>query len=126
MGVRCYTSQIPLPVTMDEKDLAKWLESWRVNDAVPPSFQQNVWRALARDGREERRFSLDTVRDWLSARLSQPRFAAAALLGCVVLSMLFAHLQAGQMRARVENGLHARYVQSLDPFSLVAANSGAR
>jgi len=107
---------------MDDKDLAKSLDAWRVDDSVPCSFQQDVWRAIARGGREKGGVSFDAVQDWLTARLSRPSFATAAVLGCIALSMLFAHLQAGQTRSRVENGLQARYVQSVDPFSVVATN----
>ncbi len=107
---------------MDDTDLAKWLDAWRVDDSPPPSFQRSVWRAVATGGRDRNGLSFTALREWLSTGLSQPRFATAAVLGCIALSMLFAHHQAGQTRSRVENGLQARYVQSVDPFSVVAAN----
>ena len=98
----------------DDAKLSSLLRESRVAPAVPPRFQENVWRRIADD---EDGKSADSPA-WLGsliARVLRPRLAFAALIALVLVGALFG-MREGNELARHDS--QARYLAAVAPNSL--------
>ncbi len=101
-----------------EAALSRTLESWRVEEPLPPRFADSVWARIAR---EERRAPAGWFPRWLEG-LSRGMLRPA-LGGTYVAVLLVTGLGGGSWRAQVVNertteALSARYVHMLDPYQM--------
>ena len=96
----------------DEARLGRLLREARTAPALPPRFQENVWRRI------EDAESPDSAFAWLESLISQllrPRFALAALTVLILTgTMLGTH--AGKQAVRQTQ--QARYLASVAPDTL--------
>jgi hypothetical protein len=96
----------------EEARLSALLRESRATPALPPRFQENVWRRIEAGQTNETAFS------WLDGfinRLMRPRFAVAALAAVIVLGSL-AGVHEGKQDVR--QVAQARYLASVAPNSL--------
>ncbi len=110
------TNQIP----QDDESLRAVLRQWTLNAPLPPRFQQQVWRRIARAETKPE----TTVWAWLlnlvEVALPRPKVAYSY----VAILLLFGAAAGSWAAQRKTNGLDAalgwRYVQSVDPYQTLA------
>ena len=110
---------IPLASVSDsenDKPLHELLAQWRVEAAMPPRFQEQVWKLIEWSEAQRPQSRLAAFAQWMAAAVRRPALA------CVYVAvMLFAGLGAGYWQAQgtmtqSRSELQARYVQSVDPY----------
>lgn len=99
-----------------DDDLRKLLKEWRTDTALPPRFQEGVWRRI-----EQAQPSLSpsiwaVVTHWIGAMLPRPALAASYMAVLLVVGVTAGWAQARQDTARVKDELGQRYVRVLDPY----------
>ena len=101
-------------------DLSAKLRAWKVEPAVPGSFQREVWRSIAaRQASREAAFWPRLVQ-WLGGLLVRPHYAAALFVIVFSVAIGVAHVQARDANARHWKALEARYAASVDPLAMTA------
>lgn len=85
---------------------------------LPPHFQEQVWRRIARQELQPSvLFVLQTsVMQWINTVLSRPALAAAYVAVLLVIGASAGWAQARQQTARVSDEMSLRYVSSVDPY----------
>ncbi len=106
------------PNTGPETDepLRKALRQWTVDAALPPRFQEQVWKRIEQ---AEARPTLPTLLHsalLTLLTLQRPRFAFACLSVFLALGLAAGALAAQAKTSRLNSELSQRYVQSVDPF----------
>jgi hypothetical protein len=100
--------------------LRRLMREWKVNEALPPRFQENVWRRIEQAESHPAPLLATTgwalFKAWLVARLPRPALAVAYLSVLLVAGMAAGYWQARQTTAHLDNELGTRYVQSVDPY----------
>lgn len=106
---------------LDNQDerLSQVLKEWRTDAALPPRFQEAVWRRIEC---VERAPALAVpsvwavIADWIAERLPKPVFAASYVAILLAVGVTAGLTQAQQETARVKGELGERYVRLLDPY----------
>lgn len=96
----------------DDAKLSALLRESRVSPALPPRFQQNVWRRLAPAAAP---VQSESWLDALAALILRPKFALAMLAVLLVAGALFGTLE-GSQTAR--HDAQMRYLASVAPESV--------
>ena len=98
-----------------DKPLRKILSEWRVNAALPPRFQERVWKRI--ENAEMQSPNLWTA-IWkrLAAMLPRPAFAAAYIAALVLIGAAAGYQQGQSKTEQVKSDMQARYVQMVDPY----------
>ena len=106
--------------TSDEDErLSQLLQTWRVDEPLPPRFGQDVWRRLAHD--EAMRAAapgvglLERLKPWWEASVRRPAFAAAYLGMFLAAGLSIGFWQAEHYADATEAAWRAAYVQSVSP-----------
>jgi hypothetical protein len=98
------------------------LREWVITAPLPPHFQEGVWQRIARAESAGGVMPLaERLRRFVGA-FAAPRVAYAYVAGLVALGIAAGSWTAQVQRSRVEADLGHRYVQSIDPNQMVAAN----
>ncbi len=95
------------------------LQTWRVEIPLPPGFQQNVWRRIAREESPESRVKWtfwQAVSDWVQSAFSHPAMAVSYVAVLLFAGLTTGYFQAQGASARAESTWRALYVQSVDPY----------
>jgi hypothetical protein len=99
----------------EDETLSKALGQWKVDQALPPRFQEGVWRRIERAGPAPTAWEI--WRGWVEEVFAR----RTATMACVTV-LLLAGLTAGytnghayQTRWKAQQAAH--YVQSLDPYA---------
>jgi hypothetical protein len=100
----------------DDRALAKTLKEWRVEAALPPGFQQTVWRKIDQQRKPSQGSIIEVMRAWMNGFVARPRVAAGYLAALVVVGVSAGWTQGHRDNLRVENELADRYVRVLDPY----------
>ena len=104
------------PPENDER-FRRLLSEWQVDAALPPRFQERVWKRI--ELMERRGLTQGFwINIWVSVanRLTQPAFAATYLAIFILLG-IGAGWQHGKSRsAKTNSDLKMRYVQMVDPY----------
>ena len=98
----------------DDAKLSSLLRDSRVTPALPPRFQENVWRRIAD---AETRKAADSL-GWLEALICavlRPRLAFAAVAALVILGALLGARDGNQL---ARHDAQVRYLASVAPNSL--------
>jgi hypothetical protein len=92
------------------------LKSWRVDAALPPDFQRNVWARIDCSRGTPSVSVWQLAATWLGNVFARPAVATsyAAVLLVIGVSVGWGHAQ--QNNARIKDELRERYVQALDPY----------
>ena len=99
------------PETFSPEDakLGALLREMRANPALPPRFQESVWRRIERAETTPAPSWFDT----LAARLFRPRLALAGFAAVMLLGALLG-ANAGSAQAGLT--MQGRYVTAVDPY----------
>ena len=106
------------PGNQDEA-LRKVLKEWRTDAALPPRFQEAVWRRVehAKPAPAPTAPSVWTViAHWMGTAWPRPALAAAYVAVLLAVGVTTGWAQARQETARVKAELGERYVRVLDPY----------
>jgi hypothetical protein len=99
--------------------LRKVLKEWRADAALPPRFQEAVWRRI------ERAEPVPTpaapspravIVHWIGTMLPRPALATSYVAVLLTVGVTAGWAQARQETARVKGELGERYVRVLDPY----------
>ena len=101
----------------DAGRLDKALGEWVVNNPLPPGFQDQVWKRIARS-EASRAGWWDTLAGLLETALPRPRYAVACLALFLALGLGAGAVAAQIKTHRLDSELRTRYVQSLDPYRM--------
>ena len=103
-----------------EKDeaLSKLLHTWKPEAALPPRFQEMVWKRISCAETVSTQNLWRAITVWLEKILRRP-----ALAGSYVAVFVFAGLGAGYWHgegkiAQAASEWRARYVQTVDPYQM--------
>jgi hypothetical protein len=101
--------------------LRQALRQWTVDTPLPPRFEEDVWRRIARA--EARPKTTFWVRLVSLAQMALPPKVAYSYAAIVLLLGVVGGAWAAQRETnRLDTALGSRYVQSIDPYQKVALN----
>ena len=100
----------------NNESLNKALRAWKVDAPLPPRFQEDVWRRIARAKAQTTASVWLTLAAWLDAAFRRPALAASCALVLLAAGATAGWSQARQETARVTGELSVRYVHSVDPY----------
>ncbi|HLZ53594.1 MAG TPA: hypothetical protein VKS19_03865 [Verrucomicrobiae bacterium] len=96
----------------DDTKLGALLRESRVSPALPPRFQENVWRRIEANAVPAKS---DSWLDALAALVLRPRFAYATIIALVMAGALLGAHQGAQL---AKQDAQARYVALVAPNAL--------
>jgi len=102
-------------INPDDAKLSAWLRAARVAPALPPRFQDNVWRRIEDAEAPVPSTSRLVWLDALAALVLRPRFALATVTVLIVAGALLGMRDGSQIARR---DAQARYVAVVAPDSL--------
>ncbi len=90
---------------------------WQVDAALPPRFQEQVWRRITRAEGPQPESSFLAGLSWLmDTLLPRPRFALAYMAILLSAGIAAGSWTAQAKASRLESTLGQRYIQSVDPY----------
>lgn len=96
--------------------LGRILQEWQVDASLPPRFQEDVWRRIARsEGSRENSWWKDFLLT-CEAAFRRPALAVSYVAILLVIGLSVGIAQARHSSARLDETLGTRYVQSIDPY----------
>lgn len=106
------------PESENPESLGKLMREWKVNEPLPPRFQEGVWRKIQQaEASPAPTTTLWAVcRSWLASAMPRPAFALAYLSVLLAAGMAGGYWQARHRLAQMDTELGTRYVQSVDPY----------
>jgi hypothetical protein len=102
--------------TAPDEKLDDLLREWKIEESLPPRFDEGVWQRVARQ--EDRRTTtmLDRLSGWVGLLLARPSVAVSYVALLLMVGLAAGYWQARSTEARTDERLGARYVQMLDPY----------
>lgn len=103
-----------------EKDeaLSKLLRTWKLSAALPPRFQEGVWRRIVRAQEQTSPSLWHALAGRLEAAFSRPAFAASYVAVLLFIGLGAGYRQAGGETAQAESKWRTLYVQAVDPYQM--------
>jgi hypothetical protein len=98
----------------DDLPLKQLLHDWKINEPLPPRFQEKVWRRIEKGEAVARE---RTWLDWLRIAIARPAYATVCAALLLVAGSAAGFWQASQDSARIEKELAQRYVAAVDPYA---------
>ena len=100
----------------DDDVLGKVLGQWTVETPLPPRFQEQVWKRIAKTQVHPEPLALAGLRRLIEAVLPRPSFAYAYLAVLLATGVAAGSWAAQAKSSRLDSELSMRYVQSIDPY----------
>ena len=103
----------------NDESLKKVLHQWKVNEPLPPRFQEQVWSRINKLETDKVAVSVSIgaiFANWFERTFTRPALAFSYVAALVVVGMTTAHFQAQHHEERLKQELAARYVQAVDPY----------
>jgi hypothetical protein len=98
------------------------LREWRVKEALPPRFEEEVWQRISRAEAQPQRSLRGAFTQWVEAIFVKPKFAFSYVALLLAFGVAGGSWAAQRENVRVETTLGTRYVQSVDPYQATAMN----
>lgn len=102
-----------------DEALRKVLKEWRTDAALPPRFQEAVWRRIEQAGHSSSTSAPSAwavIAHWIGTMLPRPALAASYVAILLAIGVTAGWAQAQQETAQVKTDLADRYVRVLDPY----------
>jgi len=96
----------------EDRQLKKLLGEWRVNEPLPPRFQERVWKRI-----QIAEAPVQETKSWFTALFMRPAFATAAATLLLLAGLTAGYLRANHDAARMDEQLAHRYVASINPYA---------
>src|SRR6266699_1184631 len=109
------------PQSEFDTSLREALGQWVVDTPLPPRFQEHVWQRIARQQRVAPPNLRSVLLHWIEAMLPKPKLAFAYLTALLAAGGVAGSLAAQRENSRMGAALGSRYLQSVDPFQIAAA-----
>ena len=96
----------------EDPQLSRLLRDWRVNEQLPPRFQERVWNrieAVEAPARE--------IKPWFATLFLKPAFATVAATLLMLAGLTTGYLRANHDSSRMDQQLAHRYVASMNPYA---------
>ena len=100
----------------DDERLRSALRECQVNTPLPPRFQEQVWRRIARAETEDKGATWSGSLRWLDRVLARPALAGACLVMLLTVGSGAGYWQVSHEAAQLDQVLALRYVQAVDPY----------
>ena len=92
------------------------LREWKVDAAIPPRFQEQVWQHIARTEKTVEIQLWQAVRHRVESIFSRPALALAYVAILLIGGLAAGYLRAQDTAAHAEAQWRIQYVQSIDPY----------
>ena len=94
------------------------LREWAVTEPLPPRFQEQVWKRIAKSEAPPAMSGSPwtLLTDWVNALLPRPAFALAFATVLLLVGGAAGWAQARYEAAQVGDQLEARYLRVVDPY----------
>src|SRR2546425_12064633 len=102
------------PANDHDEPLRKKMRSWQLSTGLPPRFQEEVWRRIARAQTERAQPWWKRIADWFEAALPQPAVATSYLASLVLLGLVGGWWDARELKTRFGGQMGSRYGQAGD------------
>ena len=90
------------------------LREWVVDSALPPRFEEQVWRRIDR----VKAPAIPSLTAWLESLFNRPALAISYVALLLVAGAMTGFLRVKDKSALSEAQWRARYVQSIDPYQM--------
>lgn len=104
------------PNESTNEPLDQALREWKVTAALPPRFQEEVWRRIALSEVRSRVSWWADLRHSIEAAFRRPALAISYLAILLLVGLSAGLTQARQASARMDQTLESRYLHSVDPY----------
>ena len=110
---------------LSDSELREKLAAWRIEEQLPPDFQQGVWKRIAT--REAGGVDPPWL-TWLGSLLtsatqvSLPRLALTAIAIGLLIGTTTGVVEASRWNSATWTRLEAKYVQSIDPYQRIPSS----
>lgn len=98
----------------NDKRLRALLREWKVDCALPPRFQENVWHRIALGQAKAGAWQNFTI--WLDATFRRPALAISFVAVLLFIGLTTGFRQGQDKTAQAQSHWRALYVQSVDPY----------
>ena len=92
------------------------LRGWKVDSRLPPRFQEQVWRRIARAETDGEGAVWSGLLHSLERALARPALAGAYVAVLLAAGLSAGHWQVQREAAQLDRMLGLRYVQAVDPY----------
>ncbi|ODU25141.1 MAG: hypothetical protein ABS95_00940 [Verrucomicrobia bacterium SCN 57-15] len=100
----------------NDEPLRQLLREWVVDITLPPRFQEQVWRRIARREEEAKPSLRQAFMHWLETTFNRPALAVSYVAILLIAGLTTGYVQAQDKSARAESQWRTLYVQSVDPY----------
>lgn len=104
------------PSEHDDEQLNSVLRNWVVDTPLPPRFQEQVWRRIAKSETPDRLGFWAGLSRWIEAALPRPKVAFSYVAALLLLGVTAGSLVAQAKSTQFNASLSERYMQSIDPY----------
>jgi hypothetical protein len=98
----------------NDPQLSRLLQTWRVDEPLPPRFQEHVWKRI--EAAESKTIG-PGISNWLALLFARPAFAKVCAALLLVAGLTTGFLRANHDAAQMNTELAQRYVASVDPYA---------
>ena len=107
---------------LSDSELREKLAAWRIEEQLPPDFQQRVWKRIAT------REAGNVDQPWLTwlgtllisaTQVSVLRLALTSIAIGLLIGSTTGVVEASRWNSATWNRLEAKYVQSIDPYQRI-------
>lgn len=100
----------------NDDSLRHTLQAWKLTPPLPPRFQEQVWRRIARAEAEDKVAAWSRLTRWTDRVLARPALAAAYLALLLTSGSGAGYWHVRREAAQLDQTLGLRYVQAVDPY----------
>jgi|ERR1035437_309322 hypothetical protein len=106
----------PNPNPDSDERLRSVLREWVVDAPLPPSFQEQVWKRIARAEAPTESSFWTALARLVEVVLPRPKIAFSYVAALLVLGVTAGSVTAQIKSSHLDATLRARYVQAVDPY----------
>lgn len=92
------------------------LREWKVDSAMPPRFQEAVWRRIDQAEKPAEISLWLALKLWVEATFSRPALAVVYVTFLLLIGLTTGYIHAAGKSAHAVSEWRAEYVQSIDPY----------
>ena len=106
----------PNQASQNDGSLEQLLGEWVVDAALPPRFQQQVWKQIQHAETPLKLTFWNVLRRWFESTLLRPQLAYSYAALLLAVGLAAGAWAAQTHNTRMEASLGSRYLQSIDPY----------